>query len=289
MTQLLNRPRTRLAVLATTALLVAGGSAAALAQPASADRVARRPRGPGGVRRRPPLPARRARRRPAGRPAGRRPAPRPAPRTPPRPSTTAGTARTSSRVTTTAATAGTAPTTEAGTARGRCGTRGPAPPSACVRAVPRSSAAAGRPSRRGCRRRPGRRVGGAALRAASRATTSAAPAPRGGGRPVRLGHLGEQLLAPHLDVPGGVDPDPDDVAALLEDGDDDVVTDDEALADPSAQHQHAVTPVGSTAGGDPTPRAQPMRARRPRPTTGGRAWADRGPPGGTGRRAGCGG
>lgn len=38
MTQLLNRPRARLAVLATTALLVAGGSAAALAQPASADR-----------------------------------------------------------------------------------------------------------------------------------------------------------------------------------------------------------------------------------------------------------
>ena len=37
MTQSLNRPRTRLAVLATTALLLAGGSAAALAQPASAD------------------------------------------------------------------------------------------------------------------------------------------------------------------------------------------------------------------------------------------------------------
>ena len=46
MTQLLNRPRTRLAVLATTALLVAGGSATALAQPATAagshdDRVVR--------------------------------------------------------------------------------------------------------------------------------------------------------------------------------------------------------------------------------------------------------
>jgi hypothetical protein len=38
MTQLLNRPRTRLAALATTALLLAGGSAAALAQPAAADR-----------------------------------------------------------------------------------------------------------------------------------------------------------------------------------------------------------------------------------------------------------
>ena len=46
MTQLLNRPRTRLAALATTALLLAGGSATALAQPATAagshdDRVVR--------------------------------------------------------------------------------------------------------------------------------------------------------------------------------------------------------------------------------------------------------